>query len=143
MMVRWLACVCKIVADYCGWTKSCTTLKPWETILYWYLQADRIIPGFLRWCEMHFVHPQGSIGHDWVFTSTQGNQLAGIQGGTRDQGYGRIPPKCTLTKFDMGHGAKLESPHIGTRSLRMFAEVCLSQVPTVISTQAYGPDKKP
>ena len=22
------------------------------------------------------------------------------------QGYGRIPPKCTLTKFDMGNGAK-------------------------------------
>ena len=33
----------------------------------------------------------------------QGNQLAGIQG---NQGYGRIPPKCTLTKFYMGNGAK-------------------------------------
>ena len=34
----------------------------------------------------------------------QRNQLAGIYRG--NQGYGRIPPKCTLTKFDMGNGAK-------------------------------------
>ena len=25
---------------YCGWTKSCTTLKPWETIVCWYLQGN-------------------------------------------------------------------------------------------------------
>ena len=24
----------------CGWTKSCTTLKPWDTIVRWYLQAN-------------------------------------------------------------------------------------------------------
>ena len=25
---------------YCGWTKSCTKLKPWETIVCWYLQRN-------------------------------------------------------------------------------------------------------
>ena len=44
----------------------------------------------------------------------QGNQLAGIQG---NQGYGRIPPKCTLSKFDMGNGAKGIPPY--PRSLRI------------------------
>ena len=29
-----------------------------ETIFHWYLQGDRIMSGFLRWCEMEFVHPQ-------------------------------------------------------------------------------------
>ena len=28
-----------------------TTFKPWEAIACQYLQANRIIPGFLRWCE--------------------------------------------------------------------------------------------
>ena len=31
---------------------------PWETAVCWYFQADRIIPWFLRWCEMDLVHPQ-------------------------------------------------------------------------------------
>ena len=35
---------------YCGWTNSCTTLKLRETMVCWYLQVNRIIPGFLRWC---------------------------------------------------------------------------------------------
>ena len=26
--------------SYCGWTKSCTTFKPWETIVCWYLQGN-------------------------------------------------------------------------------------------------------
>ena len=25
---------------YCGWTKSCTTLIPWETVICWYLQRN-------------------------------------------------------------------------------------------------------
>ena len=33
-------------------------LKPWDAIVCWYLQGNRIIPWFLRWCEMDFVHPQ-------------------------------------------------------------------------------------
>ena len=33
---------------YCGWTKCCTT----KTIVCWYLQGNRLIPGFPRWCEM-------------------------------------------------------------------------------------------
>ena len=24
--------------SYCGWTESCTTSKPWETIVHWHLQ---------------------------------------------------------------------------------------------------------
>ena len=38
-----------------------TTWKPWvETIVFVeILQGNRkSIPGFLRWCEMDFVHPQ-------------------------------------------------------------------------------------
>ena len=27
---------------YCGWTKSCTTLKPWDTIVCWYLQHESL-----------------------------------------------------------------------------------------------------
>ena len=42
---------------YCGWTKSCTTSKPWETIVCWYLQGNQIILGSLGWCEMDFAHP--------------------------------------------------------------------------------------
>ena len=42
-------------------------------------------------------------------TGNQGNQLAGIQG---NQGYGRIPPKRTLTKFEKREMAPRESPHI-------------------------------
>ena len=49
---------------------------------------------------------------------SQGNQLAGYRG---NQGYGRIPPKCTLTKFDMGNR---ESPHIPAPSVSPL--VCLS-----------------
>ena len=51
---------------------------------------------------------------------TQGNQLAGIpsEPGIREDSV-RIPPKCTLTKFVMGHGAKLESPHISVSPLRL------------------------
>ena len=29
-----------------------------ETIVCWYLQGNQQKPGFLRWCEMDFVHPQ-------------------------------------------------------------------------------------
>ena len=41
--------------SFCGWTKSCTTLKPWETIVSWYLQGNH--PS--RVSVVHdFVHPQ-------------------------------------------------------------------------------------
>ena len=47
------------------------------------------------------VRPNGQLVS--ILTTTfQGNQLARIQGEPK---YGRIPPKCTLTKFDMGNGA--------------------------------------
>ena len=32
-----------------------------ETILHWYLQGNRIIPQFLRWCEAEFAHPQKAL----------------------------------------------------------------------------------
>ena len=44
-------------------------------------------------------------------TVSQGSQLAGIP---ENQGYGRIPPKCT--KFDMGNGAK-GIPHVRAPSV--------------------------
>ena len=49
---------------------SCRTfrvLKPWlkpESLLR-YLQGNRIIPGFLSWCGVDFVHPQYLLG-SWL-----------------------------------------------------------------------------
>ena len=39
---------------YGGWTKSCTTLKPWEVMFCRYLPGGEIIiiPVCERWCEM-------------------------------------------------------------------------------------------
>ena len=34
-------------ASYCGWTKSCTTLNPWEAIICWYLRGESSFRGFL------------------------------------------------------------------------------------------------
>ena len=47
-----------------GWTKSCTTLKPWETIICWYLQVNQIIPGFLRRCRILCMHSRHRL-HLW------------------------------------------------------------------------------
>ena len=33
-------------------------------IFCWYSQGNRIIPGFLGWCEMDFGHPQYDVVHD-------------------------------------------------------------------------------
>ena len=57
---------CKNGCDsYCGWTKSCTTLKPWETILCWCLcweiESKSRVP---ERCEMDFVH---RITASWCF----------------------------------------------------------------------------
>ena len=52
------------------------------------------------------------VGFDLIFAYaciSQGSQLAGIQG---EPGIGRIPPKCTLTKFDMGNAAQGIPPYI-------------------------------
>ena len=44
---------------YCRWMNSVrTTLKPWLKSLFAGICRGIIIPGFLRWCEMGFVHPQ-------------------------------------------------------------------------------------
>ena len=44
---------------YCGWTNSCTTLKPLETTIGWFLQGESYHSrGFLGWCEMDVVHLQ-------------------------------------------------------------------------------------
>ena len=29
-----------------------------ETVVWWHLQGNHQKPGFLRWCEVDFVHPQ-------------------------------------------------------------------------------------
>ena len=47
------------VDSYCGWTKSCTTLKAWETIVYWNLQGK---PSF-----------QGSLGAKWSSSIHRGS----------------------------------------------------------------------
>ena len=55
--------------------------------------------------------------------------LSGKPTGYREnQGYGRIPRKCTLTKFDMGNGAKGIPPY--PRSLR---------IPACLFVQFLGP----
>ena len=41
---------------YCGWTKSCTTLKPWETTVCWYLQRNH--HSRVSYVVQDFVHPQ-------------------------------------------------------------------------------------
>ena len=48
--------------SYCGWTKSCTTLKPWEAFFGWYLQVNH--PSRVFSVVQDFVHPQqGSFPH--------------------------------------------------------------------------------
>ena len=44
-----------ILGTYCGWIKSCATLKPWETIV---VDVSRgiIIQGFLRWFRNSSIH---------------------------------------------------------------------------------------
>ena len=81
----------------------------------------RLFNGQLR-TKHPFQHPADWNGPDsgrqlpisTPLGNVLGNQLAGIQG---EPGIGRIPPKCTLTKFDMGNGAKGMPPH--PRSLRI------------------------
>ena len=43
----------------CGWTKSISHQHGTPLIVCWYYKGT-IIPGFLRWCEMDFVHPLAS-----------------------------------------------------------------------------------
>ena len=43
----------------CGWTKSCTTLKPWEIMVCWYIYREVSIRGFLRWCRISSIHRRG------------------------------------------------------------------------------------
>ena len=43
--------------QYRGWSKSCTTLKPLENHCL-LVFTGIIIPGFLRWREIGFLHPQ-------------------------------------------------------------------------------------
>ena len=49
-----------VQGGHLGWTKSCTTGKPWDhgNPLFAGIYRGIIIPGFLRWCGMDFIHPQ-------------------------------------------------------------------------------------
>ena len=40
--------------SYCGWTKFCTTLNLWETIVCWYLQGNPH-SRFRRWCRISSI----------------------------------------------------------------------------------------
>ena len=42
--------------QYCGWTKSCTTSKPWETTVCWYLQGNH--HAMVSQVMQDFLHPQ-------------------------------------------------------------------------------------
>ena len=58
------ATFCGTSQPFCGWTKSCTTLKPWETTVCWYLQGIRPFQGFLggaKWIwSIHSTTPNPS-----------------------------------------------------------------------------------
>ena len=46
--------------SYCGWTKSCTTLKPWEVIVRWHLHGnhDSRVSGGATWISsIHSMKP--------------------------------------------------------------------------------------
>ena len=43
-------------ASSCGWTKSCTTWKPWETVVCWYVQVYH--HSRVSWVRNGLVHPQ-------------------------------------------------------------------------------------
>ena len=45
---------------YCGWTKSCTTLNPWENLACRYLQGNHNSQVSERWCEMDFATIQST-----------------------------------------------------------------------------------
>ena len=54
---------------YCGWTKSVShrLQTKVDTTSCWYVQGNGLLPGFLRRCEMDFVHPQeGRASSDLV-----------------------------------------------------------------------------
>ena len=44
-----------ILSTSCGWTKYCTTLKPWLKPLFVGIYRV-IIPGFLKWCRILSIH---------------------------------------------------------------------------------------
>ena len=83
-----------IHGSYCGWTKSCTTLKPWEAIAFWYLRGNRIIPGFLRCCDMEFatIH-SGPLALRVVFGEPQGRGLESRKPGARTCGLKTREPE--------------------------------------------------
>ena len=47
------------VHPYCGWTQSCTTWKPWDTIFIG-IYRGIIMSGFLGWCRISSIHSRSS-----------------------------------------------------------------------------------
>ena len=45
-----------LLVPYYGWTKSCTTWKPWLKPLFVGLYRRIILPGSLRWCRILSIH---------------------------------------------------------------------------------------
>ena len=65
----------QLIPKYGGWLRNpfLTTLILWEAI--WFLQGNRIIQRFLRWCEMDLVHPQ------YHRTPSEGRKSGGLSFG--------------------------------------------------------------
>ena len=72
------------------------TLKPWETIVRWYLQVNPQKPGFLRWCELDFVSihstGQGIFRDSWIQSENRPPLLA------QTSGFPTLCPEVTRTK---------------------------------------------
>ena len=123
---------------YCGWTKSCTTFKPWKTIVCWYLQGGHhchctvgvgtaeVGPGSARkgHCQKGHDHPHPLVHRNlclmrWLL---QGNQCRerGSRGSCKKPGLNpRVkgtslplsgsPLSRSLEQSSLPFGANLES----------------------------------
>ena len=55
---------------YCGWTKSCTTWKPWDTIVCWYLQENP--HSRVSWVVRNGFRPSTVLWQTCLATGNQG-----------------------------------------------------------------------
>ena len=79
-------CWAEKLLTYCGWTKSCAQLNPIKPLFVgfgWYLEGNRIIPGFLRWCEMDCatIHSRAMVAPE-AWQPSQGRSGGHCQLGT-------------------------------------------------------------
>ena len=93
---------------YCGWTESVrTTLKPWEMMVGWHVQGNRILPGLLGWCRISSIHtvdgqhpaPVGNHGKPLfvgIYRGIETHSLGFLNGGAV-HGF-RVHPRYALAQ---------------------------------------------